>query len=68
MTPLKSQLEQELIKETLFCVYLNRDYESIDEGEIMFGGIERRRFTGLVTVDTLSTATDWKFNIDNQQI
>lgn len=64
-TPLMSLFEQGLIKEPLFSVYLNRDYESTDGGEIMFGGIDKRRFTGPMTFAPLTSATDWKFKIDS---
>lgn len=64
-TPLMSLFEQGLIKEPLFSVYLNRDFESTDGGEIMFGGIDTRRFIGPMTFAPLTTATDWKFKIDS---
>lgn len=64
-TPLMSLFEQGLIKEPLFSVYMNRDCQSTDGGEIMFGAIDNSRFIEPMTFVPLTTATDWKFKIDS---
>ncbi|KAL3275681.1 hypothetical protein HHI36_020433 [Cryptolaemus montrouzieri] len=59
----ENMFRQNLLDDSLFSVYLNRDQESQIGGEIIFGGTDKKYYTGPRTTLFLSKRDYWQFSL-----
>jgi Eukaryotic aspartyl protease len=52
--------EQELVEKKVFSFWLNRDEEDLDGGEIVFGGVDSKHFTGQHTYVNVTKKGYWQ--------
>lgn len=68
VTPVFDQMiEQDLVGEPVFSVYLNREGTSSEGGEILFGGIDETHYSGDITYIPISQEGYWQIHIDGIQ-
>uniref|UniRef100_A0A1J3K6U2 Aspartic proteinase A2 n=1 Tax=Noccaea caerulescens TaxID=107243 RepID=A0A1J3K6U2_NOCCA len=58
-----NMLKQGLIKEPMFSFWLNRDPESEEGGEIVFGGVDPKHFRGEHTYVPVTRRGYWQFDM-----
>lgn len=60
-----NMMDQGLVPKDLFSVYLTReDSTTSTESEIVFGGIDRAHYTGLITYIPVSVKGYWQIKVD----
>lgn len=59
-TPLRQMVNQGLIKREVFSIYQNST-----GGEIVFGGVDRNQYTGLITWALIIDEDAWAFRMDS---
>jgi len=64
-TPFESMIDQKLIDEPVFAFYLQRD--SSQQGELVFGGIDDKHYTGELVDVPLISETYWEVSLDSMQ-
>ena len=57
-------IDQKVITEPVFSVYLHKDSNETSGGEITFGGIDKTRYTGDLTYVPVSGERYWQFTLD----
>ena len=57
-------LDQKVITEPVFSIYLQRDGNETNGGEIAFGGIDNTKYIGNVTYAPVSLEGYWQFTLD----
>lgn len=66
--PLTNMVEQKLLAEPIFSLYLKRDYTEQNGGEIIFGGVDRSLYTGSVTYTPTLDSRKWLIELDSISI
>jgi len=61
-TPFEAMVEQKLIDEPVFAFYLQQD--AAQQGELLFGGIDRSHYTGELVDVPLTSETYWEVSLD----
>merc|ERR1712232_874847 len=61
-TPFEAMVEQKLIDEPVFAFYLQQ--EASEEGELIFGGIDKSHYTGELVDVPLTSETYWEVSLD----
>jgi len=61
-TPFESMVAQKLIDEPVFAFYLQTD--SSAQGELVFGGVDKKHFTGELVNVPLISETYWEVSLD----
>merc|ERR1712066_318581 len=61
-TPFESMIEQKLIDEPVFAFYLQQD--ASQQGELLFGGIDKNHYTGELVDVPLTSETYWEVSLD----
>jgi len=61
-TPFESMVEQKLIDEPVFAFYLQQD--AAQQGELIFGGIDKSHYTGELVDVPLTSETYWEVSLD----
>ncbi|VDP60686.1 unnamed protein product [Schistosoma curassoni] len=59
-----NMIEQRLVDKPVFAVYLNLNEDKTTSGEIMFGGIDDRYYTGDLTYSDVVSEEYWMIKID----
>ncbi|CAH8498585.1 unnamed protein product [Schistosoma turkestanicum] len=68
-TPIfNNMIQQNLIDEAVFAVYLNQNEDKTTSGEIMFGGIDDRYYTGSITYSDVVDKEYWMIKFDGISI
>ena len=57
-------VDQKVITEPVFSVYLKKDGEQETGGEITFGGIDNTKYTGYLTYAPVTGEASWQFTLD----
>ena len=57
-------VEQALVRDSVFSFWLNRDPEAKQGGEIVFGGVDQRHFTGQHTFVPVTQKGYWQVSDD----
>ena len=57
-------IDQKVITEPVFSIYLQRDGNETNGGEIAFGGIDNTKYIGNVTYAPVSLEGYWQFTLD----
>jgi hypothetical protein len=65
--PVQLLFQQRMIKRPLFSVYLTQDESGENGGEIIFGGVDRRRYSGSLTYAPVTVPGYWQYQIDGIQ-
>ncbi|XP_057963163.1 aspartic proteinase-like [Malania oleifera] len=60
-----NMVEQDLVSEEVFSFWLNRDPESNEGGEIVFGGVDPKHFKGKHTYVPVTRKGYWQFEMDD---
>ncbi|CAH8551930.1 unnamed protein product [Schistosoma rodhaini] len=63
-----NMIKQNLVDKPVFSVYLNLNEDKTTSGEIMFGGIDDRYYTGNLTYSDVVSEEYWMINIDGISI
>ncbi|XP_064467520.1 cathepsin D-like [Ornithodoros turicata] len=63
-----NMVEQELVEEAIFSVYMNRDASVDLGGEILFGGINKEYYKGNITYIPVTMKAFWQFHVDRLSI
>ncbi|KAH7980660.1 hypothetical protein HPB49_018022 [Dermacentor silvarum] len=58
-----TMIKQNLLPLPVFSVYLNRNHKASPGGEIYFGGINSKRYTGGITYTSVTKKSYWQFNM-----
>ncbi|CAH8563479.1 unnamed protein product [Schistosoma rodhaini] len=61
-----NMIKQNLVDKPVFAVYLNLNEDKTTSGEIMFGGIDDRYYTGNLTYSDVVSEEYWMINIDGK--
>ncbi|KAH9361391.1 hypothetical protein HPB48_000100 [Haemaphysalis longicornis] len=61
--PFDNMLEQHLVTDPVFSVFLSRTPSEQSGGEILFGGINADRYTGDITYAPVSKKGYWQFSL-----
>jgi len=61
-TPFESMIDQKLIPEPVFAFYLQQD--ASQQGELLFGGIDKAHYTGELVDVPLTSETYWQVSLD----
>jgi hypothetical protein len=61
-TPFESMIDQKLIDESVFAFYLQED--ASQQGELVFGGIDKSHYTGDLVNVPLISETYWQVSLD----
>jgi len=61
-TPFEAMIEQKLIDEPVFAFYLQQD--ASQQGELLFGGIDKSHYTGELVDVPLTSETYWEVSLD----
>jgi len=62
-TPFESMVDQTLINEPVFAFYLQQD--ASEQGELLFGGIDQKHYTGEFVDVPLISETYWEVSLDS---
>lgn len=62
--PFDAMVDQRLVTNPVFSVYLNRDTSGPVGGEILFGGIDKAHYTGAITYAPVTKQGFWQFRMD----
>jgi len=62
--PFVNMINQNLVSDAIFSVYFSSVNNS-DNSEIIFGGVDKSKYTGDIHYVPLSTETYWQIQIDN---
>ena len=57
-------IDQKVITEPLFSIYLQKNGQQESKGEIIFGGIDNTKYTGDLTYVPVSQEGYWQFSLD----
>nr|APA33877.1 seminal fluid protein [Nilaparvata lugens] len=68
VTPFYNMISQHLIEKPVFSFYLNRDFNSEEGGEIIFGGSDPDKYAGEFTYLPIVEPGFWEFKMDKIQI
>ncbi|XP_043655406.1 lysosomal aspartic protease [Drosophila teissieri] len=60
----ESMCEQQLVDECVFSFYLKRNGSERMGGELLFGGVDKKKFSGSLTYVPLTHAAYWQFPLD----
>ncbi|PSS08453.1 Aspartic proteinase [Actinidia chinensis var. chinensis] len=60
-----NMVEQALVRDSVFSFWLNRNPEAKQGGEIVFGGVDQRHFTGQHTFVPVTQKGYWQFQLDD---
>uniref|UniRef100_A0A8C5LXW7 cathepsin E n=1 Tax=Leptobrachium leishanense TaxID=445787 RepID=A0A8C5LXW7_9ANUR len=63
-----NMMNQNLVEEPLFSVYMSRDPNSSEGGELMFGGIDSSHFSGQLNWSPVTNQGYWQIQLDNIQV
>lgn len=63
-----NMMEQGVVAQPLFSVYIKRDASSSDGGEILFGAIDNDRYEGNLSYVPVSMKGYWQFDMDSVQV
>ncbi|XP_063307593.1 cathepsin E [Pelobates fuscus] len=63
-----NMMDQNLVEEPLFSVYMSRDPNSSDGGELTFGGIDTSRYNGQLNWVPVTNQGYWQIQLDNIQV
>ncbi|KAL1442138.1 hypothetical protein MTO96_030932 [Rhipicephalus appendiculatus] len=63
-----NMMEQGVVAQPLFSVYIKRNASSNDGGEILFGAIDNDRYEGNLSYVPVSVKGYWQFNMDSVQV
>ena len=63
-TIFNEMVDQKVIMEPVFSVYLQKDGNGTSGGEIIFGGIDKTKYTGDLTYVPVSGERYWQFTLD----
>ena len=63
-TIFNEMLDQKVITEPVFSIYLQKDGNETSGGEITFGGIDVTKYTGELTYVPISREDYWQFSLD----
>jgi len=61
-TPFETMIDQKLISEPVFAFYLQED--ASQQGELVFGGIDKSHYTGELVDVPLTSETYWEVSLD----
>jgi len=61
-TPLETMVAQKLVDEPVFAFYLQSD--ASEQGELVFGGVDKSHFTGELVNVPLTSETYWEVSMD----
>lgn len=67
-TPFRQMIDSGLVSEPLFSVWLNRDKNDPEGGEIVFGGIDDKHVDGEFTYTPVTHTTYWQFKMDSLEL
>lgn len=62
--PFINMIDQNLLEEPIFSVWMDRNAEASNGGEIIFGGIDSTKYQGSFSYVPLITETYWQFTMD----
>ncbi|XAR49228.1 Phytepsin [Bertholletia excelsa] len=60
-----NMVEQDLVKESVFSFWLNRDPDDKEGGELVFGGVDPKHFKGKHTYVPITQKGYWQFEIED---
>lgn len=63
--PIRNMIDQKLIDEPVFSLYLTRDEMKSSESEIIFGGYDESLFTGPITYAPVQREGVWQVKVDS---
>lgn len=66
--PFDAMVDQRLVTNPVFSVYLNRDTSGPVGGEILFGGIDKAHYTGAITYAPVTKQGFWQFRMDSMKV
>uniref|UniRef100_A0A8C5LX97 cathepsin E n=1 Tax=Leptobrachium leishanense TaxID=445787 RepID=A0A8C5LX97_9ANUR len=63
-----NMINQKLVEEPLFSVYMKRDPRSSDGGELIFGGVDESYFSGPLNWVPVTSQAYWQIQLDSIQV
>ncbi|XP_017118613.1 lysosomal aspartic protease [Drosophila elegans] len=64
----ESMCDQSLVDECIFSFYLKRNGSERKGGELLFGGVDKSKFSGSLTYVPLTLAGYWQFPLDGVEL